>query len=100
MLQLLNVQEIREHAYLVTLDRDGAVLEYEFTWNPSRNPDGFAHVYYPEHAAYDLVDYEPEEHKNQPGGALWIPPLAKVSRLIHRIVDGQIIDYPVMFDER
>lgn len=100
MLQLVSVREIRKHVYLVTLDRDGANLEYEFTWNPSRDPDGFAHVYYPEHAAYDLIDYEPEDHKDRPGGALWIPPLAEISRLIHCIADGQAIEYPVLLDQR
>lgn len=63
MLQLLSVREIREQVYLATLDRDGQTMEYEFTWTPPRRPGGWPTVGYPDRAAYDLIDYEPEEEQ-------------------------------------
>lgn len=100
MLQLVSITECRENVYLVTLDRDGKILEYEFTRTPPNGADGYAMVGYPDKAAYDLIDYEPEESKNKPGGAIWIPALSKVNQIIHRIANGARIDYPVLLDER
>lgn len=100
MLQLVNVREVREHVYLATLDRDGQLMEYEFTWTPPDGPDDWPIVNYPDRADYDLIDYEPEEYKNKPGGALWVPALAKVAQIVYRLAEGATIDYPVLLDER
>ena len=101
MLQLVNITEVRKHVYLATLDRDGQIIEYEFTWTPPRAPEGWPTVDYPERADYDLIDYEPEEYKNKPdGGALWIPALSKVVQIVYRLADGATIEYPVVLDER
>lgn len=100
MLQLLNIEKIREYVYLATLDRDGQVMQYEFTWTPPETPDGWPMVSSPEHAHYDLIDYEAEEHTKQPGGMLWIPALARVTQIVHRIADGETVEYPVLLDRR
>lgn len=100
MLQLLSVTEVREHIFLVTFDSDGRTFEYEFTWTPPVPPDVAGHVDYPSRVDYDLADYEAEELKGKPGGALWVPALSTVIGIIHRLAAGEIVAYPVLLDER
>lgn len=100
MLQLLSVTEVREHIFLVTFDSDGQTFEYEFTWTPPVPPDVAGHVDYPPRVDYDLADYEAEELKDKPGGALWVPALSTVIDIIHRLAAGEDVDFPFVLDER
>lgn len=100
MLQLLSVREVREHIFLVTLDSDGQIFEYEFIWTPPVPPDVAGHVDYPPRVDYDLADYEANELKDKPGGALWVPALSTVINIIHRLATGEVVDCPVVLDER
>ena len=94
-------EEIREHVYLATLDRDGQAMQYELTWTPPDSPEGWPLVDAPVHMDYDLIDYEAEEYKKRPhGGALWVPAISKVVQIVYRLAAGETIEYPVLLDER
>lgn len=100
MLRLLSVKEIREHVFLVTLDNKGKTLNYEFTWTPPASTDGVGRVGSPIRIDYDLLEYEAEELKDKPGGALWVPAVSKLLKLVRRHASGEHIDYPIVLDER
>ena len=47
MLRLMNVQEIREDVFLVTLDRDGRQMQYEYTRILPSEPDDWVRFEWP-----------------------------------------------------
>lgn len=99
MLRLMNIEEIRTHVYQVTLDRDGATLQYEFIYRPPREPDGIPNLDAGERIDWDLIDYE----KRFPGpsqGMIWVPVVSDICRLVYRVTDGERLTFPIVLDER
>ncbi len=100
MLRLMNVQEIRENVFLVTLDRDGRRMEYEYTRIPPSDPDDWVRFDWPQQVQWDLIDYEVKPEPGQPQGALWIPALQELNRLVYKAADGEPLKLPIVLDER
>ena len=100
MLRLMEVREVRKDVYMVSLERDGNPLRYEFTWNPPPRPDLPETLDYPDQIQWDLMDYEVPDVTGQANGAIWIPVLHEVCQVVYRVADGHAIEFPMILDER
>lgn len=99
MLRLMDVQ-LSGTTYVVTLDRDGKTHRYDFDMQPSPNAEKPPYLVVPEQADWDLIDYEWKPPPGRPHGAIWIPALDEVVRIVHRISEGEQVEFPVVLDER
>lgn len=96
----MDVQKVRENVYLVTLDRDGKPMTYEYIRVPPTGPDDWARFDYPDSIEWDLIDYEVKPEPGRPHGAVWIPALLDLNKLVYRAVASENLEFPIVLDER
>jgi len=101
MLTLVKIEAIHPRKLVATLDRDGTLLSYEFDVTlPGDARIGGASE--PLKMWADLIDYEVEPKPGGPPGrgALIVPPIPVVRRLVFNFAVGDKVDLPVVLDER
>ena len=92
----MNVQEIDASRYLVTLDRDGTALEYEFEIR--EGPLSFIDP--PERFYYELIDYQSPATPGFSQGMFDIPLLRVICKAVDRVSEGKPVELPMVLDER
>ena len=97
---MMEVKETRTDVFVVSLDRDGKGLQYEFVRTPPEGPDDWATLDYGDQIFVDLMDYELKPIPGQPHGALTIPAINDICQIVYRFARGTKIDFPVLLDER
>lgn len=100
MLRLMDIQQSEGMTYVVTLNRDGKTLRYDFEMQLSPNSENPPHLVVPEQADWDLIDYEWKPPLGRPHGAIWIPALDEVVRIVYRVSEGERVEFPIVLDER
>ena len=100
MLRLMDVRTLADGVRAVTLDRDGTTRRYEFTICAPSRPGLPRSMESPDQVVWDLLDYEWKSPPGQPHGAIWIPVLDEVTRIVYRVADGEPIEFPIVLDER
>ncbi len=101
MLTLVNIEPVvsNRESYRVTLDRDGGKLTYDF--EVERLGAGrIGGIGPPERTYYDLIDYEVESPGSISHGVITIPALRVVCRAVGRFSRGEVVELPLLLDER
>ena len=102
MLTLVDIKKKDASHCIVTLDRDGKEMIYEFHLHlpDADHPDRIPSIGPPVEIDYDLIDYELTSPPGTPHGAICIPFMGRLCTLVSRVNRGIPVDLPVVLDER
>lgn len=96
----MDVQKLSDDTYAVVLDRDDKRLQYELRWCPPGHDGGLDTLDHSDQILWDLMDYEEIPPPGRPHGAIWIPLLRDIGRVVYRVIHGEVVDFPIVLDER